>query len=180
MRTLLGAGNLVLLVANLSTLGTVAYKSEFWRSDATTGAASLREALDLSQAQAEEIEVERESFARDWEEIETQLAAAREELLAAIKDEDSDLEQVWPMVDSIADLQARLQRQAVGHLWKERTLIPDGQKELYLSHVENRMRQGCGCMRGYRGGRGGRGQGGSGEGLGRGRRGRGWGNRPPR
>jgi hypothetical protein len=158
MKTILGFGNLLLLTANLSTLGTVAYRSEFWKSEperldrSTLG--SFQEHLDLSAAQAREIAAQREAFTSDWEAIEAELAASREKLLNAIRDEHTSPSQIWPLIDDIAALQTGLEKQAARQLLQERNLLSSEQRERYISHVETRMRQGCGCMQGYRGGRG--------------------------
>jgi Spy/CpxP family protein refolding chaperone len=160
MKTVLGFGNLALLTLNLSTLGTVAYKSEFWKGEPqeveTSTYETIQEALDLDAVQARQIETQRETFANEWETIEAELQVARQRLLAAVRDEGTDASQIWPLVDDIAALQTRLERQAVSQLLQERDLLSSEQQERYFSHVENRLRQGWGRMRGHQGGRVGR------------------------
>jgi Spy/CpxP family protein refolding chaperone len=163
MKTVLGFVNLALLTLNLSTLGTVAYKSEFWKGEPQEVKSStyetIQEALDLDAAQARQIENQREIFVSDWETIGAELQAARQRLLAAVRNEDTDASQIRRLVDDIAALQTRLERQAVSQLLQERDLLSSEQQERYFSYVENRLRQRWGQMRGRQGGGVGRDQG---------------------
>ena len=95
-----------------------------------------------------------ESHLRDeWERIEAELETVREELLGAIRDDEPNPEAVWPKVDEMAQLRARLERQAVEQLMQEKRVLTPEQQDQYFTHVESRMRQGRGY--GYGRGRGG-------------------------
>jgi Spy/CpxP family protein refolding chaperone len=148
----MGFGNAVLLVLNLSTLGTVAYKGRIWQPE-TESPEPLSEMLDLSTTQARSIEAKRNALAADWELKLTELRDSRERLIAAIKDETADPNELWPLIDRIGSMQTQLERQAVNQLLQERALLDPQQQEQYFSHLENRLRQGRGYGRGFRGGR---------------------------
>lgn len=88
----------------------------------------------------------------------------------ALKDDLSDATSVSPLVDELTQLQAELEKSAVRQLFQEKKLLTPQQQEEYFTRVENRMLEGCGCMRRFRGGRqGGFGQGGPPAGQGKGR-----------
>jgi Spy/CpxP family protein refolding chaperone len=181
MKTMVGFGNILLLALNLSTLGTVAYKGKLWKEAPEPQPTSLQ-TFDLTPSQSQAIERQRESFTRDWERIEAELQAYREELLAAVRDPRIEPSSLWPLIDEISALQGRLEKQAVSRLVQEREILSPEQREQYFYDLETRMRQGCGCMRRYRSGQVGfespnqddfPGRGGRGRGRGKGR-GRGW------
>ena len=158
---LVGFLNVVLLVLNLSALGTIVVKTRFWETE-TSSPGTIQETLRLSPEQAQAIEIHRESFAGEWEQIESELETVREELLGALRNEEPNPQTVWPKVDEMAQLRARLERQAVEQLMQEKRVLTPEQQDQYFTHVESRMRQGRGY--GYGRGRGG------GKGRGKGRR----------
>jgi len=155
MKDLVGFGNMLLLALNLSALGTITYNGRFWRADPPeeSPAAYAATLLNLSPAQSEEMEVQREAFLSDWERYEPELQASRGKLLKTIGQENPDPELLWSLVDEITRLQSQVERQAVERLLQEKEILTPQQNERYLSQLENRMRQGMGRMRRYRGGR---------------------------
>lgn len=159
MKTILGFGNVALLALNLSTLGTVAYKGRIWQpapppeSAVSVAPELLSEVLDLSSTQARSIEAKREALAVDWEQKIAELRSSRERLMTAMRNEVADPNELWPLIDTIGVLQTQLEKQAVTQLLQERDLLTPHQQEQYFSHLENRLRLGCGCTPGFRGGR---------------------------
>ena len=159
MKTILGFGNVVLLVLNLSTLGTVAYKGRIWQpretaeSPISAATEPLGEVLDLSSTQVRSIEAHREALASEWEQKLAELRVSRERLMTAIRDEAADPNELSPLIDTIGTIQTELEKQAVTQLLQERALLTPQQQIRYFSHLENRLRQGCGCGQGFRGGR---------------------------
>jgi Spy/CpxP family protein refolding chaperone len=145
--------NVILLVLNLSALGTIAVKTRFWEKEMSTHG-TIQETLRLTPEQARAIEIRRESFAGNWEQIESELETVREELLDALRDDEPSPETVWPKVDEMARLRAQLERQAVEQLMQEKRVLTPEQQDQYFTHVERRMRQGRGY--GYGRGRGAR------------------------
>jgi Spy/CpxP family protein refolding chaperone len=177
MNKLVGFANILLLALNLSALGTIAYKSQFWKSE--TDEPLPIEELDLTPRQAEAIANRRQSFNEDWGRIGEEIQSKRGELLQAILEEAPDPQSVWPLLDELTQLQAELERGAVTQLFQERDVLTAEQRQQYLNRVGDRMRQGCGCMQGRGFGRGwqnwpGQGQAGRGrgKGWGKGRRGK--------
>lgn len=163
--------NLLLLVVNLSALSTIVVKGQFGSSEPEETTSSMGQSLALSPQQIQRIQAERQAFHDNWGRIDGEIQATREELLMALQGDDAT--PVWPLVDELAQLQAELEKSAVTQLFQERDILTPQQQEQYFTQVETRMREGCGCMRGYRGGRGdGFGQGGrgGGKGWGKGRR----------
>ncbi len=150
---LVGFLNVVLLVLNLSALGTIVVKTRFWEKEISTPGI-LQETLRLTPEQAQAIEIHRESFAGEWEQIESELVTVREELLGALRDDEPSPQTVWPKVDEMIRLRAQLERQAVEQLMQEKRVLTPEQRDEYFSQVESRMRQGRGY--GYGRGRGAR------------------------
>jgi Spy/CpxP family protein refolding chaperone len=148
---LIGFLNVILLVLNLSALGTIVVKTRFWEKELSTPE-TIQETLRLTPEQVQAIEIHRESFAGEWEQIESELETVREELLGALRDDEPDPETVWPKVDEMSRLRAQLERQAVGQLIQDKRILTPEQRDQYFSKVETRMRQGRGY--GYRRGRG--------------------------
>jgi len=182
MKSLIGFGNLLFLALNVSTLGTITYKGKLWEPELQqeSSSAPIVETLNLDSDQAEKLAAHRKAFLDDWETIETELQASRARLLAAIRDESPDPSKLWQLIDEIAQLQSRAEKQAVARLLQEKAILTPQQNERYFSQLENRMNQAVGRMQRYRGGRAGwqdmpAGQGssrGGGKGPGRGQRGR--------
>jgi Spy/CpxP family protein refolding chaperone len=163
--------NLLLLVINLSALGTIVVKGQIGSSEPEETTSSMDQTLALSPQQIQRIQAERQAFHDNWGRIDGEIQATREELLTALQGDDAT--PVWPLIDELAQLQAELEKSAVTQLFQEKDILTPQQQKQYFTQVETRMREGCGCMRGYRGGRGdGFGQGGrgGGKGWGKGRR----------
>ncbi len=154
MKNIVTNVNLLLLVLNLSALGTIIYKGHFGSGGSEEATSPIEEALGLSPQQIRTIQAKRQTFNNDWGRIDGEIRAAREVLLTALKEDDiSDATSVWPLVDELVELQAELEKSAVAQLFQEKKLLTPQQQEQYFTRVENRMREGCGCMRRFRGGR---------------------------
>ena len=170
MKNMVTYVNLLLLVLNLSALGTLIYKGYFEKGGSEETMSAFEEALGLSPQQVHTIQSKRQTFNNDWGRIDGEIRATREALLMALKDDTSDATSVWPLVDELTQLQAELEKSAVTQLFQEKQLLTPQQQEQYLTQVGNRMREGCGCMRRFRGGRqNGVGRGGPSSGAGKGR-----------
>lgn len=176
MKNIVTYVNLLLLVLNLSALGTIIYKGHFGSGGYEETTSPIEEALALSPQQIHTIQAKRQTFNNDWGRIDGEIREAREALLSALREDAmSDATSVWPLVDELTELQAELEMSAVTQLFQEKKLLTPEQQKQYFTRVENRMREGCGCMRRFRGGRQNDfGQGGapfgSGKGRGEGRR----------
>lgn len=167
--------NLFLLSLNLAALGTIVYKTRASEEgSAQTGA--IGDVLRLTPEQSEAIELRRASFAEDSERIGSELETVREELLDAVRRDATEPSALWPRIDEMSRLQARLERQAVEQLLHESELLTPEQRDRYFTHVQGRMQRGGGCGYGSRG----RQQGRPGDGGPPGRGGRGRGRRGPR
>jgi Spy/CpxP family protein refolding chaperone len=152
MKTLVGLGNTLLLALNVSTLGTLAYKGRIWEqtSEKAPATESMEETLELTPAQARAMEIERESFLNEWEQVEAELQSLRERVVEGLRDEGSAPNSLMPLVREISRLQGDLEARAVTQMFEERNLLMPEQRERYFSQMEGRLRQG----RRYRGGRG--------------------------
>ena len=152
MTRLVAHANLLLLVVNLSALGTILVKGQFGPGEPEESTSSIDQTLALSPQQVERIQEERQAFHDNWGRIDGEIQATRENLITALQGDDST--SVWPLIDELAQLQAELEKSAVTQLFQERDILTPQQQEQYFTQVETRMREGCGCMRRYQGGRG--------------------------
>jgi Spy/CpxP family protein refolding chaperone len=154
MKNIVTYANLLLLALNLSALVTIIYKGHLETGGSEETTSPIEEALALSPQQIHTIQATRQTFNNDWGRIDEEIRAAREALLIALKEDDlSDAASVWPLVEELTELQAELEMSAVTQLFQEKKLLTPQQQEQYFTRVENRMREGCGCMRRFRGGR---------------------------
>ena len=134
MRTIVGFGNLLLFVLNVSALGAIAYKGQLWKSKSEEPS-SIEEVLDLTPGQTQAIETQRRSFNANWVQIEDEMQDKRGRLLAALREEGSDPQMLWPLVDELSQLQAELEKQAVTHIFQEREVMTPSQQEQYFANL---------------------------------------------
>jgi len=160
-----------LLIINTSAVLTMVYNKwlRIQPSDFETEPAVplLQNELELSEAQAENLEKSRLSFENELENVNDLLTEKRIILLDYIRSSESDTYSTNKLIDEIATIQAEIQKKVVRQLIQEKNSLTPEQQQKYFSVFENRFRKGL--MQGQGQGKGRRWmeQGRRGRGLGR-------------
>lgn len=141
-RKLFVLGIIILVIANISALVTIAY-NRWFKSEETSISPGLRHSfvflrqeLSLTDDQMAQLQARRASFDKQIGEMRIKLREKREALLEEVRATVPDSARIDQLVDEIGMLQAELQKQAIRHILQEKAMLTPEQREKFLSMFE--------------------------------------------
>ena len=137
-------GIVLLIVVNISALATIGYNRlcphrEGCRENGHARQDFLHRELALSEAQAAQMKVLKETFQSNIKPIRAALRTIREQfvqLLMATKPDRPKIDAVRSEIDS---LQAELQKQVIDHLLAEKKILTEEQQQKFFSIIRERL-----------------------------------------
>jgi len=143
-RKLLIWGIVLLTVVNIAALGTIGYHrfrqcGERQHENQHARRGFLHRELALSDAQAAQMKVLKESFQANARPIRLALRSKRERLLQFLTAPDPDCAKIDSVQSEIDSLQAELQKLVIGHLLDEKKIITPEQQSRFFSIIRERL-----------------------------------------
>lgn len=137
-------GIVLLTVVNVVALGTIAYHrfghvGECDHENKHDRRDFLHQELVLSDAQAEQMKVLKESFQSNTNPIRAALRIKREQLLQLLTAAKSDRAKIDSVQSEIDSLQAELQRLVIDHLLDEKKILTPEQQSRFFSIIRERL-----------------------------------------
>lgn len=137
-------GIILLTLVNISALGTIAYhrfshRGERHHENQHGRRDFLHRELALSDTQAEQMKVLKESFHSDANPIRTVLRTKREQLLQLLTAAESDRAKIGSVQSEIDSLQAELQKLVIDHLLDEKRILTPEQQSRFFSIIRERL-----------------------------------------
>jgi Spy/CpxP family protein refolding chaperone len=131
----------ILLIVNLTALGVMLYNRWLKPEPACPGAGfeRLKQELTLSREQEEQLLQNRDDFHARIDTIYIQLQEERRNLIAALRRENTDLEELKDIVKKINVSQLEAQEKVVEHLLKVKHILKPEQQDIFFSIVLERF-----------------------------------------
>lgn len=132
---------LILLIINLTALGVMAYHRWFKPEISCPGAGfeRLKRELSLSAEQEKLLLQSRDDFHNTLDALSHQLQEERRYLVAVLKHEPADLEELKKIVKKINACQLEAQENVVKHLLKVKKILEPAQQDIFFSIVLERF-----------------------------------------
>lgn len=137
-------GIVLLTIVNIAALGTIAYHSlcyyrERHHENRHTQRDFLHRELTLSDTQAEQMKVLKESFHSNANPIRAALRTKREQLLQLLTAAEPDRVRIGDVETEIDSLQAELQKIVIDHLLSQKEILTPKQQSKFFSIIRERL-----------------------------------------
>ncbi len=137
-------GVVLLTVANIAALGTIAYhrfghSGERHHENQHACRGFLHRELALSDAQAAQMKALKESFQSNAEPIRVALNTKREQLLQFFTDPDPDRAKIDSVQSEMDSLQSELQKLVIDHILDEKKNLTPEQQSRFFSIIRERL-----------------------------------------
>lgn len=137
-------GIILLTVVNITAFGTMAYHrfshhGERHHENQHDRRDFLHRELALSDVQAEQMKILRESFHSNSRPIRVALRTKREQLLQLLTAADSDRAKIYNVQSEMDSLQAELQKMVMAHLLDEKKILTSEQQSKFFSIIRERL-----------------------------------------
>jgi Spy/CpxP family protein refolding chaperone len=141
-RKLLVLGIIILVIANISALVTIAY-NRWFKSEEAFRSASPRHSfaflcgeLSLTEDQMAQLQALRASFDNQIGEVRITLREKRAALMEELRRAAPDSTRINQLIDEIGTLQSELQKQAIRYMLQEKATLTPEQREKFFSMFE--------------------------------------------